>query len=136
MPKVRDVMTPAAECLDAKATAVEAARLFAERDIGAMLVCDRGRVLGLITERDLVTRVLAERRPPARTRVGRIVTPVVGAVSVDDDLHSAVVTMAETRAHRMPVTEDGVLVGVLTGADVQRAQEAPDVIDLVSVEAR
>jgi CBS domain-containing protein len=111
---VRDVMTTSVVGLAANATLVDAARDMRVFDIGDVLVVDGDQVTGIITDRDIVIRAIAVDRDPAQTTVGEVATlnPVV--VSPDQPAAEAVQLMRDHALRRLPVCENGHLVGVLS----------------------
>ncbi len=111
---VRDIMTTSVVSLAANATLVEAAREMRVFDIGDVLVVDGDRVIGILTDRDIVVRAVAADRDPARTTVGDIATPDPVVISPDQPAADAVQLMRDHALRRLPVCEDGHLVGVLS----------------------
>lgn len=111
---VRDVMTTSVVGLAASATLVEAARDMRVFDIGDVLVVDGDQVMGIITDRDIVIRAIAVDRDPAQTTVGEVATPNPVVVAPDQPAAEAVQLMRDHALRRLPVCEDGHLVGVLS----------------------
>ena len=111
---VRDIMTTSVVGLAASATLVEAARDMRVFDIGDVLVVDGDRVIGIVTDRDIVIRAVAADRDPAQTTVGDIATPDPIVISPDRPAADAVQLMRDHALRRLPVCEDGHLVGVLS----------------------
>ena len=99
-----------------------AARLMADHDVGALPVAQgNGRLIGMITDRDLVVRLLARGRDPLRCRVEDAMTEDVHPVRMDDDVERALDVMARHRVRRVPVVDDrDRIVGMLSQADVAR----------------
>jgi CBS domain-containing protein len=118
---VRHVMTEAPYTLDVAATANDAAGVMAKRDIGAVPVTKDGRLAGLVTDRDIVVRVLGARQDPDALSLGDIATSVTISASPDMELSEARAMMAEHRIRRLPVVKDGALVGILSLGDVALA---------------
>jgi CBS domain-containing protein len=97
----------------------DAAGLMAANDIGVVPVTEGGRLVGIVTDRDLVLRVLAERKDPRSVRLGAIATTRgLETTSPDTQLCDARALMAERRIRRLPVVKDGTLVGMLSLGDV------------------
>ncbi len=111
---VRDIMTTSVVGLAASATLVEAARDMRVFDIGDVLVVDGDRVIGIVTDRDIVIRAVAADRDPAQTTVGDIATPDPIVIAPDQPAADAVQLMRDHALRRLPVCEDGHLVGVLS----------------------
>ncbi|MET7464610.1 CBS domain-containing protein [Nonomuraea sp. NPDC005501] len=116
----RDVMNPGAECLPAHESLDRAAQLMRNGNIGALPVCDSdGRVIGIITDRDIVIKCVAEGRDPAQVRAGDLTADLV-AVTPDAPLAEALSRMEEHRIKRLPVVEDDRVVGMISEADLAR----------------
>lgn len=111
---VRDIMTTSVVGVAASATLVEAARDMRLFDIGDVLVVDGDRVVGIVTDRDIVVRAVAVDLDPAQTMVGDIASPNPVQVSPDQPAADAVQLMRDHAFRRLPVCEDGHLVGVLS----------------------
>ena len=121
MPKVREVMTSNPETCPADASVADAAKAMAQRDVGPIPVVDGERVVGLVTDRDIVVRVVAEGLDPQTTTVSEIASSDLSTVSPDDDLEQALQLLAERQVRRLPVVEGDRLVGILAQADVARS---------------
>lgn len=116
---VRDAMTPTPALIHESAPVTEAARMMAEANIGSVPVVDADRVLlGIVTDRDIIVRVVAEGRNPDATHVGEIASTHVSAAYPDEPLSEAVEQMAFRQVRRLPVVEDDRVVGMLAQADV------------------
>jgi CBS domain-containing protein len=111
---VRDIMTTSVVALAADATLVDAARDMRVFDIGDVLVVDGDHVIGIITDRDIVIRAIAADRDPAQTTIGEIATKNPVVVSPDQPAAEAVQLMRDHALRRLPVCEEGHLVGVLS----------------------
>ena len=124
---VRDAMVPEPGALDASATAQEAGKRLAQPAVRAVLVCDNARLVGVITRKTLVREVVAAGRDPRRTDAGEIAEPprytLDAALSLDDAFRA----LEEHDLERVPVVEDGRLVGVLSRSVLQRrlAEDEP-----------
>lgn len=115
---VRDMMMLNPLTVDAGTTIEDAARLMREHDINDVLVTEDGRLHGLLTERDIVFRAIAGERHPSATFAGECCRRDVPAVTVDDELQRAADVMHQHGLKRLPVVEDGRLVGIVWGADI------------------
>ena len=122
---VRDVMTTSVVGVPESASLVEAARQMRFAEIGDVIVVNGDRVAGIVTDRDIVLRALAEDRDPAATTVGDIASRDTVVVTPDQPASDAVRLMRERALRRLPVCEDGHLVGVVTLGDLAAARD-PD----------
>ena len=120
MATAREIMTEGAEHLTADATVADAARQLAGSDIGAIPICgEDGKLQGVVTDRDLVTKVLAEGKDPDQTRLGEIADQgEVVTIGADDDLDEAIRTMVDHKVRRLPVIDGDQLVGMVSQADI------------------
>jgi CBS domain-containing protein len=120
MTTARDVMHSGCECLGIGESLTAAARRMAELNVGAMPVCgDDNRLKGMVTDRDIVVKAIAQGRNPSEVRTGDIVGEgalrwVDANTDVDEVLHE----MAEHRIRRLPVLENKELVGIISQADL------------------
>lgn len=104
-------------------TVLEAARLMNDQHIGSLVVCGRdGGVVGIITERDFLRRVLASERAPASTTVESVMTRDVLTCEPDTTLNEIRATMRERRIRHLPVVENGRLVGMISIGDLNFAE--------------
>jgi CBS domain-containing protein len=113
--RVRDVMVADVVTIEPSASLVAAARLMHDANVGMLPVVDDGRVVGVITDRDIVVRAVACERDPAATRVGDCLSEGVIPAHPDWPTAQAIVTMAQAQVGRLPVLDDEQrLVGVVT----------------------
>jgi CBS domain-containing protein len=117
---VREVMTPGPETIQADRPVADAAKLMKEADAGMIPVMDNGNLLGTVTDRDIAIRIVAEGKDPQATLVREIASTDIVTIEPDRDLEDALRLMAKHQVRRLPVVEDGRLVGVLAQADVAR----------------
>jgi len=116
---VRHVMADRPVTASAAMDAGDAAGLMAANDIGALPIVEDGRLVGIVTDRDLVLRVLAERKDSRSVRVGDIATTHrIETVTPDTQLADARALMAERRIRRLPVVKEGTLIGMISLGDV------------------
>jgi CBS domain-containing protein len=115
---VRHAMTEAPKTASPSMTAADAAALMKQFNVGVIPVAENDQLLGLVTDRDLVVRVLAERRDPAEVRLADVLTKTPFTVSPDTKLSEARDLMAEHKVRRLPVTKADRLVGILSLGDV------------------
>jgi CBS domain-containing protein len=124
---VRDAMVREPLALDVSATARDAGEALGRAEVRAVLVCDGGRLAGVITRKTLVREVVAAGRDPATTRLGEIMERPNATLESAMNLEAAFAFLEEHDLERVPVVEDGKLVGVLSRAVVQRrlAEDEP-----------
>jgi CBS domain-containing protein len=120
MSRVREAMMPEPRTLEASAPAVEAGQLLARPEVRAVFVCDEGRLVGVLTRKTLVREVVATGRDPRTTPVGEIAEEPHYTIDSELDLEEAFRFLEEHDAERVPVVEDGRLVGVLSRELLQR----------------
>jgi len=111
-------MTPGVETATPSQALRDAARMMKTGDYGSVPVVEEGRLVGMLTDRDIVVRAVAEGLDASTARVGDIASRDPVTATPDQDLDEALTLMARNRVRRLPVVEDGMLVGVLTQADV------------------
>jgi CBS domain-containing protein len=121
MAQVTNLMTGSPVTVEPSATLVEAARAMANEDIGPLPVVQGDRLVGMVTDRDLVVRGIAEERNATSTTVGDIASSDLVTVTPDTDLQDALELMARNQVRRLPVVENDRLVGIVAQADVARA---------------
>ena len=117
---IKEVMTSEVKACEPNTTVAEAAKLMAKEDIGPVPVVEEGRLTGIVTDRDIVVRVVAEGRDPNSTTVGEIASSDLVTVSPDDDLDAALQQLARKQVRRIPVVEGDRLVGIVAQADIAR----------------
>lgn len=128
--KVRDIMTPTVDSIDAKATIAYAARRMANDDVGALPVLSEGKLVGIVTDRDIAVRAVAEGMP-ASASIRRVMSPRVECCAPEDDVATVLALMSREQVRRMPVcNEDDDVIGIVSMADA--AQHAPDKTDVAS----
>ncbi|MDT9695424.1 CBS domain-containing protein [Streptomyces sp. P17] len=122
---VRDVMTPGAVAVRPDASLVEAAQLMRAQDIGDVLVADGQRIVGVLTDRDIAVRAVAEGFDPLTVSAESVCTHDPVMVAPQDPVVAAVALMRKHAVRRLPVVEDGLPVGVVSLGDLAEAQD-PD----------
>jgi CBS domain-containing protein len=115
---VRDAMTEGPRSIGASASVVEAAQLMREAHIGSLPIVDDEQLVGMITDRDITTRVVADAADAKTTLVGDVYSRDLISVESDEDLEEAVRLMARHQVRRLPVVENGRLVGIVAQADI------------------
>jgi CBS domain-containing protein len=127
MSRVRDAMIPEPQTLEASASAQEAGEHLTQPDVRAVYVCESGRFVGVITRKTLVREVVAAGRDPRETSVSEIAEAPLWTLDSDAPLDAAFHFLEEHDAERVPVVEDGRLVGVLSRSVLRRrlAEDEP-----------
>jgi CBS domain-containing protein len=120
---LQQVMTTDPITLPKTAPVGDAARLMKEQDIGDVIVLDDGNVCGIVTDRDLVVRTIAEGRDPDTTRVGEVCSSDPTTLSPDADVSEAVRVMREKALRRLPITDNGRPVGIVSLGDLAIEQD-------------
>ncbi|MGK5543892.1 CBS domain-containing protein [Streptomyces sp. URMC 127] len=116
--KIREIMSNVPVAVGPQTSVVEVARRMREEDIGAVLVTDGDRLRGLVTDRDLVVRILAEGGDPGERTVHQACSEELVSVTPDDAAEDAVRLMREHTVRRLPVVEDGRAVGIVSLGDL------------------
>ncbi len=120
--KICDIMTDKVVSIGQNEPVSAAARLLKRCNIGALPVCDdKTRLRGIVTDRDIVTRCVAADADPNDTKVGEIMSRGIVTAGPTDDVSHAVKLMGEDQVRRLPVVDDGRLVGVVTLCDMARS---------------
>jgi CBS domain-containing protein len=135
MPKTaRDVMTSPCECIGEDETVEAAAKKLGELDVGSMPICGNDdRLKGMITDRDIVVRVVAEGRAPADVKVSELAEGKPVTIGADDSIEEALSVMSEHKIRRLPVIDGHDLVGVVSQADIATDLPEDQVGKLVEV---
>lgn len=114
----------------------EAASLMKEHNIGSIPVCDGGRVVGIVTDRDIVLRGVADGAQTSRTTCGEVMSKEVVTGTVSMDVHEAARIMADNQIRRLPIVDNGRLVGVVALGDLavesKLVNEAGDALNDIS----
>jgi CBS domain-containing protein len=132
MTKARDIMTGGAECIGAQETVLDAARKMADLRVGALPICGTDNKLkGMLTDRDIVVKVLGAGKDPGTCPAGDLAQGEVVTIGADDDVEEILRTMTEHKVRRLPVIDGHDLVGMVAQADVARSLPDPEVGDLV-----
>jgi CBS domain-containing protein len=125
--KVSDVMTRTVDFLDPGETVQSAATRMAELDVGAILIGSADAIEGILTDRDIIVRVVVEGRHPAEVLARDVMTPDVVACRAADSVEEAFAAMREGQFRRMPVLDDdGKPIGVVTLSDLAKNVESPE----------
>ncbi|MFF4189397.1 CBS domain-containing protein [Streptomyces sp. NPDC001691] len=132
MTKAREIMTAGAQCVGAQETVLDAAKKMTELGVGALPICGTDeRLKGMLTDRDIVVKVLGAGKDPASVKAGDLAQSEAVTIGADDDADEILRTMAEHKVRRLPVIDGHTLVGIVAQADVARALPDPKVGDLL-----
>jgi signal-transduction protein with cAMP-binding, CBS, and nucleotidyltransferase domain len=124
MATIRDVMTSDPTTLPAATAVVDAARTMRESDIGDVIVLDDSQqICGIVTDRDIVIRTVAEGQDPSQVRLGDICTPDVATLTPGDSIGDAVRLMTDKAIRRLPIVENGNPVGIVSLGDLAVSQD-------------
>jgi CBS domain-containing protein len=122
--KIADVMTKDPATCSTEDTALDAARAMRDGDFGAVVVVNEaGEVRGILTDRDIVVRGVAEEKIPAETTVSEVFTTEPTTLSPDDSLDDAVEALRGANVRRLPVVDDGRVVGIVSIGDLAEARD-------------
>lgn len=132
--QVKEVMTTRPIALDRDASLVEAARVMRDEGIGDVIVVEGEDAAGIVTDRDIVIRAVADGADPNSTRLGQIVSGDLTSVAPDDPVDRAVELMREKAVRRLPVLEGGKPVGVVSLGDLAIQGNAGSVLADISDE--
>jgi CBS domain-containing protein len=132
--KARDIMSTDCTCIGENDSVLDAAKKLAELDVGSMPICgEDNRLKGMLTDRDIVVKVLAQGKDPSQTKAGELgvgdgKTVTIGA---DDSVDEALRTMIDNKVRRLPVIDGHDLVGIVSQADIATNLDEAKVGDLV-----
>jgi CBS domain-containing protein len=118
MTTARDIMTQGVDYADSSTTVLEVAKKLASEDYGALPICDGDKLRGMITDRDIVVKVMAQGKDPATTKVIDLIQGEVVTIGADDSVEEAARTMAKHQVRRLPVIDGNKLVGMVAQADL------------------
>lgn len=134
--KVREIMTTELVMVSPSTSVAHAARLMRDANIGSVLVTDADRLVGILTDRDVTIRVVAEGTDTNKAQVGNFMTRELFTGMPDWDVEDAVDIMGEEQIRRLPILENGKLVGILALGDVavepEEEQVAAEALEEIS----
>jgi CBS domain-containing protein len=117
--KIEEIMTPYVRCVQSDVTLVEAAVVMRDMDVGALPICEGGRLVGMLTDRDIALRAVAECRDPRWTMVKDVMSPGVVYIYADQEVEDAAELMERKQVRRLPVlNREKRLVGIVSLGDV------------------
>lgn len=131
--KIEEIMTPNPACLKVTASVKEAASLMRSENVGDVLIIEEdGTMCGIVTDRDIAVRAVAEGADPATTALARLCSRDVTALAPDDDEERAIEVMRTHAIRRVPVVEDGKPVGVVSIGDLAIERDRESVLGEIS----
>src|SRR3712207_1006784 len=131
---IRDVMTKSPTTVEVSATAHDAADVMRREDVGAVLVTSGGTLQGILTDRDIVVRAVADGRDPDEVAVSDIFTPQPATLSPDDAVEEAIRDMRSKGIRRLPVVEGGRPVGILSLGDLAVERDTDSALAEISAQ--
>ncbi len=124
--QIRDVMTANPACVTAQDTIREAARIMAREETGVVPVVDGKKVVGMITDRDIVVRLVADGKDPAKARVNEAMSKNVRSVKEDSTINDALQLMSSAQIRRVPVVNgNNEIVGIVSMGDIATDTKDP-----------
>ena len=119
---VKEAMSKPVVTIDENQTVLEACNIYKERKIGCLVITDNEKVVGILTERDIIERTICERRLPEKTKVGEIMSSDIKTVHPLDTLNKAIEMMKKFNVKKLPVVSEGKIVGIITVTDISKAR--------------
>ena len=117
---VRDIMTKQIVTIDHDKSALEAAKTMAEKGISSVFVVRDGQLVGIVSERDFIKKICAKELPIAQVKIGDIMSKILTTADPEMPIEVAVQRMVNHKIRRLPIMEDGKLVGIITVTDLAR----------------
>jgi CBS domain-containing protein len=128
----RDVMTEGCECIGESESMLDAAKKMKQLDVGVLPICgEDDRLKGVLTDRDIVVKVLAEGRDPSDTKAGELGEGKPVTIGADDSISETLKTMKEHAVRRLPVIDGQRLVGIVSQGDLAKNIDEEEVGELV-----
>jgi CBS domain-containing protein len=131
---IREVMTADPRTVAPSDTIADAAQQMREGDVGDILVVENGQLAGILTDRDIVVRVVADGRDPSSTTVGDVATRDVASLTVDQSVDDAVRLVREQNVRRIPVVQDGRPAGIVSIGDLAIERDTDSALADISSE--
>ncbi|MEV6632557.1 CBS domain-containing protein [Actinoplanes sp. NPDC051470] len=137
MTTAREIMSPDVTCVGENETLADASRKMADLDVGSLPICgEDDRLKGMITDRDIVIKAIAQGRDPAQVTAGELAQGKPVTVGADDDVAEVLSTMSGHQVRRLPVIDGHRLIGIVAIADVAKALPDRPVGDLIDAVTR
>ena len=136
MTTAREIMTGGVECASVNDSLTDAAKKMRDLDVGALPICgDDNRLQGMVTDRDIVVKCVAEGGDPSSTKVSELAEGKPVTIGADDSLEEALRTMKEHGVRRLPVIDGHELIGVVSQADIAKncpEEKLGDLVEAIS----
>ena len=136
MATAREIMSGGVECVGENETLEQAAKKLADLDVGAMPICgEDDRLKGMLTDRDIVVKAIAQGRSPGETKAGELGEGKPVTIGADDSVEEALHTMTEHKVRRLPVIDGHKLIGIISQADIATnlpEEKAGELVEAVS----
>jgi CBS domain-containing protein len=126
---VRDIMSKAPVIVRSKASVIDAAKEMKTEKVGSVIVVENGKPVGILTESDILKKIVAEGKDASKIKVKDVMSTPLISISPDEKIEKAIKLLGKNRIRRLPVIENGKLVGIITERDI--VQFSPLFIDLV-----
>lgn len=123
----KDAMSSPVTAIESNKSVFEAAKLMKQKNIGTIVITMQKRPVGIVTEKDVVQRLVAEGKDPQKVEIGQIMTAPLMVASPKSDLNEIAKKMAEKGVRRVPIVDKGTIVGIVTERDVLKQE--PQLID-------
>jgi CBS domain-containing protein len=137
MTTAREIMSPDVTCVGEQESLADASRKMADLDVGSLPICGQdNRLKGMITDRDIVVKAIAQGRDPAQVTAGELAQGKPVTIGADDDVAEVLDTMAGHQVRRLPVIDGHQLIGIVALADVAKALPDRPVGDLIDAITR
>ncbi|HEU4605357.1 MAG TPA: CBS domain-containing protein [Nitrososphaera sp.] len=117
---VRDIMTKQIVMIDHDKSALEAAKIMAEKGISSVFVVRDGQPVGIVSERDFIKKICAKERPIAEVMIGDIMSKILTTAEPETPIEVAVQRMVNHKIRRLPIMDGGKLVGIITVTDLAK----------------
>jgi len=126
---VIDCMTKTPITVTPKNTVLDAAKLMKKEHIGSVIVSEKHKLVGILSEQDIIYKVIAEKKDPKKVIVEEIMSKNVVSITPDKDITDAMMKMSELKVRRLPVVEDNQILGMLTQKDILKIE--PELFELI-----
>lgn len=121
---VEDVMTPEIITVDENVTVKEAANIMDQKEISCLIALRKGRAIGIITERDILKRIIVEARNPEKTKVKKVMSSPLEVITLGTDLEKALRLMIKKKIKKLPVVDNKNILGLVSLTDIAHCQPA------------